>query len=71
LSITTDVIEHPWSIEDTDPGAGVWRRYAKGITKYTLSVGGKSIMETCYWPTRTSVDGDVEWTWNNVEVTQP
>ncbi len=53
LEAETQEIEIPWSAEDTEPGAGVWKRYKPGLTTWTLIVDGKPIFSTTDAPVKT------------------
>ena len=63
LEAETQEIEIPWSVEDTDPGAGVWKRYKPGLTTWTLTVDGKPVFSTTDAPTKTQSFEYVRFSW--------
>jgi hypothetical protein len=63
LEAETQEIEIPWSVEDTEPGAGVWKRYAPGLTTWTLTVDGKPVFSTTDTPVKTQSFEYVRFSW--------
>ena len=66
LEAETQEIEMPWSVEDTAPGAGIWKRYMPGITTWTLTVDGKPAFSTTDTPTKTKSFEYVRFAWGEV-----
>ena len=63
LEAETQEIEIPWSVEDTEPGAGIWKRYRPGLTTWTLTVDGKPVFSTTDAPTKTKSFEYVRFSW--------
>lgn len=63
LEAETQETEVPWSVEDTEPGAGVWKRYMPGLTTWTLTVDGKPIFSTTDEPIKTKSFEYVRFSW--------
>ncbi len=63
LEAETQEIEVPWSVEDTEPGAGVWKRYRPGLTTWTLTTDGKPVFSTTDAPIKTQSFEYVRFSW--------
>lgn len=69
LEAETQEIEVPWSVDDTEPGAGVCKRYAPGITTWTLTVDGKPVFSTTDKPVKTQSFEYVRFSWDETPPT--